>query len=164
MSPSRNSRKTNFLASLPAVSLDSETCDITSRSKFNFSYFTVQAAGQNFCDWSGNDLAQMLTKLHEYTKFPLSHWKRQRAGNHAILEIYEEGFPKKSEFTHPKHVPSQAMWGRFRLEQAVRLVGFVLPDDYHDKAHARTGVRFDCNCFYVVFLDAEHKFYLTEKK
>ncbi len=63
-----------------------------------------------------------------------------------------------------KSIPIEAKWGRFRLKSKVRLVGFVIPEEFHDKIHEKTGLRFDKNTFYVVFLDKEHKFYKVEKQ
>lgn len=61
-------------------------------------------------------------------------------------------------------VPIEAWWGRFRLENKVRLIGFVLPDE-HDGKEQKTGsnIRFDKNTFYIVFLDKNHQFYEVEK-
>ena len=161
---SENSRKDRFLASIPEASIDLPEDTLTKRCKFNFSYFCKQVAGQSFAEWDHRDLIRLLEKLREYSTMPLSHWQNQRvgAGGNSVLEIYG-AFPQKSDFSHPKHVPHQARWGRFRLEQAVRLVGFVLPPGYHDQVHP-CGSRYDCNTFYVVFLDADHRFYLSAKE
>jgi hypothetical protein len=155
----KSDRKAKYLANLPQCSLDSETDPLTSKCKFNFAYFEKQTASQSFDEWSREKLCKLLDKLKEYSQQPLSYWMHQRIGKSGmVLSIYE-AFPTKSEFTRPKHVPHQARWGRFRLEWDDRLVGFVVPNSYHGKAHAGTGERFDCNTFYVVFLDENHKFY-----
>jgi hypothetical protein len=83
-------------------------------------------------------------------------------GGGTVLSIYG-AFPQKSKFCHPKHVPHQVCWGRFRLDFSGRLVGFILPAEYDGKYHAKTGKRFDCNTFYVVFLDANHSFYIGKE-
>lgn len=160
-----NSKKDKFLASIPRASIELESDNLTIKCKFNFAYFTKQAAGQSFEEWDRLQLTKFLDKLKDYSQQPLVHWMNQRIGskNGRVLSLYDE-FPKHSEFTHPDHVPHQARWGRFRLESAARLIGFVLPGTFADKAHPKTGVRFDCNTFYVVFLDANHKFYKTETK
>jgi hypothetical protein len=71
--------------------------------------------------------------------------------------------PSKSAFKFPKNVPHQAQWARFRLENKVRLIGFVVPGKYKDKRHAKTKKRFDGNTFYVVFPDKNHLFYKMKK-
>lgn len=153
-----------FLAALPATSIELEDNDLTIRCKFNFSYFTVQEKSQSFGDWSQNELVKLLEKLKNYSGKSLNDWKNESAGKSGkVLSIYGK-FPNKSEFSMPTHVPSEAEWGRFRLEQSVRLVGFVLPSSFHQTPHRKTGVHFDCNTFYIVFLDRDHKFYLTETK
>ena len=160
---SGNTRKANFLASIPVASIDASEDTITTRCKFNFSYFDKQDAGQAFDEWPDGQLAKLFDKLRDYSKESLTHWTKEAVGKSgSVLAIYG-GFPQRSDFTLPKHVPHQARWGRFRLEQAVRLVGFVLPDDYRDKIHS-SGVAFDCNTFYVVFLDANHVFYKSEAR
>lgn len=77
-----------------------------------------------------------------------------------MLAIYGD-FPKKSDFKHPKHVPHQVKWARFRLESADRLVGFIVPYSYDGKTHSTTNFKFDYNTFYVVFLDENHRFWLS---
>ena len=160
-----NSKKDSFIAGIPICSLDSATNKLTEKCKFNFAYFDKQAAGQDFHEWPEGKLHKLLNKLKEYSAESLKHWTFQPVGSSGtVLEIYG-AFPKgKSDFTHPAHVPHQAQWGRFRLDSATRLVGFVVPHEYHGTAHVQTGERFDGNTFYVVFLDAGHRFYKTEKK
>ncbi len=134
--------------------------------KFNFSYFDPnQDAGQNFREWNHKQLYELLEKIKEYTTKPLDYWRSQRAGKSGlkVLAIYGK-FPPKSDFTHPKHIPHQAQWGRFRLGSKLRLVGFTIPTELHKSLHKKTGEFFDKNIFYVVFLDRDHRFYLTEKK
>jgi hypothetical protein len=166
MSKFRNEKKHNFLADLAArPSLNDRNNDLTTRSKFNFSYFdSSQDAGQKFSDWTHKQLCDLLEKLKNYTTKSLDYWRNERAGGGGlkVLEIYE-GFPLKSEFDEPKSISHQAKWGRFRLGWKIRLVGFTIPTELHNTLH-KTGEFFDKNTFYVVFLDRDHKFYLTEKK
>lgn len=165
MSRFGNSAREQFLGGFLEASLHADHDDLTVRCKFNFSYFDVQAAGQDFDDWEYGQLVKLLNKLKEYSRESLSHWRAQPVGAAGtVLAVYGD-FPKrKSDFEMPQHVPKEAQWGRFRLESAVRLVGFVLPGACSDKVHPVTKQKFDCNTFYVVFLDAKHKFYKTEKK
>lgn len=162
---SRNNKKDAFLASIPQTSLDSHGDKLSEKCKFNFAYFdNSQEAGQHFSDWSRDELSKLLDKLKDFSRETLQYWTRQPigSGRHRsnVLEVYG-GFPTNSDFVHPIHVPHQAKWARFRLEQSVRLVGFILPNEYHDIAHSGTGVRFDTNTFYIVFLDKDHRFYIT---
>jgi hypothetical protein len=158
-----NSGKDKFLAQFPIASIDLKEDDLTQRSKFNFSYFVSPPPGQDFSDWSHDDLIKLLGRLKDFSKRPLGYWKKMPAGKSgSVLAIYGD-FPKKSGFAFPKHVPHQARWARFRLDWAARLVGFVVPDNYHDSVH-ECGSRFDCNTFYVVFLDNNHEFWKNELK
>lgn len=72
-----------------------------------------------------------------------------------------EVFQKKSDFKHPLYVPFEAQWARFRINNLSRLIGFVIPAKSHAKQHSTTHEYFDKNTFYVVFLDRNHRFYLT---
>ena len=162
-----NTKTERFLKELSELpSMEGKNNDLTLRSKFNFSYFdSSQDCGQNFHDLSIKQLCDLLIKLKNYTTKPLGYWMNQRAGSGSlkILEIYG-GFPKISDFTRPKHVPHQAQWGRFRLGSKFRLAGFLVPSELHKTPHVKTLELFDKNTFYIVFLDRDHRFYLTEKK
>jgi len=166
MSKYGNRKRTSFLDSIPKTSLDNADDTLTIKCKFNFSYFdNSQDAGDDFSDWSATELTKLLDKMKVFSENSLEYWQNQPigSGKHRsnVFEIYD-GFPVNSDFVYPKHIPHQACWSRFRLESSVRFVGFVIPDEYHDKFHEVTGKRFDKNTFYVVFLDKNHRFYKTK--
>ncbi len=159
----RNTQKTEFLKSIPTASLDSKDDKLASKMKFNFSYIdTTQEAGQNIEDWSEGQLHKFFKKLIDYSRENIEYWKNIRIGSgkkrNSVCVIYGN-FPSNSLFKHPKNVPHQVLWGRFRLEHSVRLIGFVVPNEYHEKRHDGNGKLFDKNTFYVVFLDSLHNFY-----
>lgn len=161
-----NPRKKNFLTNLPRISLDDDSNDLTIRCKFNFSYFdSSQDAGQDFKDWKLSQLIELLNKLRDFSRKPLFYWQNERCGGGGlkVLEIYGS-FPNKSKFVHPKFVPHQVKWGRFRLGSKIRLAGFTIPTELHGRQHQKTCVFFDQNTFYIVFFDQDHKFYLSEQK
>lgn len=162
-----NSRKDSFLSNLNTSSIYSEKDRISTKSKFNFAYFdNSQPAGKDFSQLSHDDLAKLLVKLKEYSKETLIHWQKMPIGRKSghVLEIYGS-FPvkTKTQFIEPKHVPHQAQWGRFRLDNDARLVGFVLPAELHRQLQVSANEFFDCNTFYVVFYDDDHKFYLPSR-
>lgn len=156
----RNRRKEKFLRDISRFpSLYDASCDIPKRCKFNFSYFdSSQIAGQDFSDWTKEQIVNLLNSLKEYCKKTIF----QLCDGGRPLVIYRS-FPKVSDFIHPNNVPHQAQWGRFKLGGKVRLVGFTIPGELHNTRHEGTGELFDKNTFYVVFLDKDHKFYITEK-
>ncbi|AUU89530.1 hypothetical protein C2U55_10780 [Enterobacteriaceae bacterium ENNIH3] len=159
----KNKRKTAFLVNLPTISLESG--EIVERCKFNFSFFDcTQPHGQNFDDWSHNELVKLMDKLKNYSESSLENWRHKRVGGGGlkVFEIYGD-FPKNSNFVHPKHVPHDVSWARFRLENLVRLVGFVVPKGFKCAENVNLSQPFDSNTFYVVFLDRDHKFYVTEE-
>ena len=154
-----NTRKKKALKRLDIVSLEDDDNDLTRRSKYNFSYFDhSQAAGQDFSQLSEKQLHDLINSLKEFGKFPLHHWELEKR-----LVIYGK-FPTVTEFVHPRHVPHQACWGRFRLGNKTRLVGFIIPPQLHGKAHPKTRELYDKNTFYIVFIDKNHLFWKTEKR
>jgi hypothetical protein len=159
----KNHRKEGFLASIPIISLLDSNNDLTKRCKFNFSYFDVQdSISQDFHEWDREELAKLLNKLKEYSKFTLDHWTRQKVGNYPVFAIYDQ-FPTNTDFTQPKHIPHQVEWARFHLENLVRVIGFVIPAEFQNKYHETTHMLFDRNTFYIVYLDRDHRFYKTER-
>lgn len=165
----KNPKKDSFLSKIITSSIDNKEDILTKRCKFNFHYMDfTQSAGQKFEEWNHDQLVKFLDKLKNYSEQSLNHWMhvKQRTSshkrNHHVLEVYGD-FPRNSEFIHPKHVPHQARWARFRLESEMRLIGFIIPDEFHYTRHPGTDLLFDCNTFYVVFLDKKHKFYITKK-
>lgn len=159
-----NSRKDSFLDSIPKASIEAEGDVLTVKCKFNFAYFDVQAAGQSFDQWSADERLELLTKLKDYSKESLEYWRTRPIGKSGtVLAIYEK-FPNSSKFFHPKHVPHEAHWGRFRLDHSGRMVGFVIPKKFDGVTHPKTKRPYDCNTFYVVFLDKNHDFYLGKDK
>lgn len=158
----KNHKKEGFLASIPTISLEDFTNDLTTRCKFNFSYFHVEdSISQDFHEWDREELAKLLNKLKEYSKFTLEHWTRKTVGRYPVFAIYDE-FPTNTDFTKPNHIPHQAEWARFHLENLVRVIGFVIPAEYHNNPHPTTRMLYDKNTFYVVYLDKDHRFYKTD--
>ena len=159
-----NQKRAAFLAKIPTASIELSTDTLAKRAKFNFSYFTVQeSAGQNFNDLNEGELITLYEKLKNFSKESLDHWEKMPIGKKSghVLEIYGK-FPAKSSFTEPDHIPHQALWASFRIDSSTRLVGFVLPKKFSGQKH-ECGFSFDCNTFYVVFIDKHHEFYLLKK-
>lgn len=159
-------RKNSFLESMPLSILDSQSDQLTVKCKFNFSYIDFsQGAGQSFDQWSKKQLIELLDKLKCYSGEALKHWMKTPIGSGKkrgqVLAVYGK-FPSKSDFIHPKYIPADVRWARFRLESDSRLVGFIIPEDKNGTLHSKTKQRFDSNTFYVVFLDEQHKFYKSK--
>ncbi|WP_147432363.1 hypothetical protein [Pararobbsia silviterrae] len=159
-----NKQKASHFSNIPITGLMSDGDTLTLRCKFNFSYFCTQGNhGKAFSDLSKEEMEDLFQKLLDFCRAPLMHWQKQKHGISTTLAIYEK-FPTMSDFTHPKHVPHDVHWGRFRLSKEVRLVGFVVPPDLSKAYHQKTNVLFDCNTFYIVFLDCNHGFYKSKNK
>jgi len=159
----KNAKKTSKLDLISRiVSLADKEEKLSQRCKFNFHYFTKQAAGQDFSGWTHLELIDLLEKIKNFSEKSLKDWEKTPTGSNGalhILEIYTR-FPDNTDFSEPSHIPVEAKWARFRIKQKVRLIGFVIPEGV--KPHEESEVVFDSNTFYVVFLDRDHKFWKTE--
>ena len=105
----KNSRARSFLENMPTASIDSAECMLAMRCKFNFKYFdNSQDAGQDFSDWTKENICELLNKLKHYSDKSLAEWTHTKigAGRNHVLEIYG-ALPNKSDFSWPRHVPHQ---------------------------------------------------------
>lgn len=155
-----NPAKLHFIGQFPDKLIEHDSDKLKDNIKFSFQYFdNSQEAGQDFNQWTKEQLEKLLNKLKHYSSNTISHWKNQRVGSGGlkILEIYKK-FPTKSDFVHPKHIPLDVSWARFRMESDMRLIGFLVPPDI--AVHSNLNP----NIFYIVFLDQYHKFYQSEEK
>lgn len=162
----RNSKKDSKIANFPqSVVVNS---GIEQRCKFNFSYFDSNAPSSEFLALGIENLSDLMIKLKEFTKVPLTSWIEPCKKHNSLLEIYGNFPPSnKTKFTYPSHVPADVKWGRFRLSGEVRLIGFTIPDELHNRPSKdgnQNSFLFDKNTFYVVFLDLNHEFWISEKK
>ena len=64
----RNYAKESFLSQIPTTSLESAGNSLAEKCKFNFAYFDIQPAGQDFCDWTSDQQTKLFNKLKYYTK------------------------------------------------------------------------------------------------
>ena len=100
--------------------------------------------GQTFEDWeNGKLLALAVTKLQAVCGLT-----RIEATKQQIIKEYPQGeFPSKSDFYHPKYIPNDIAWCSMHIQGKECVIGY-----------------FEENIFNVVFLDKDHKFWITEKK
>jgi hypothetical protein len=126
---------------------------------FSFEYFDCsQSAGQDFGHWSHDQLTKLMNKLKNYSQKTKEEWMKERIGGRGlrVLTVYGS-FPENSSFHHPQHIPGDVDWARFRLENRVRLIGFLIPPNAIQFFNLRQ------NVFYIAFLDKDHKFYQIEE-
>jgi hypothetical protein len=100
--------------------------------------------GQRLSDWDDiGILSQAIETLWGYCGESLVS-----QSNNKKFTIYGDFPPKdKTDFTHPKHVPEDARWARIHITGKICVIGHVVR-----------------NIFNVVFLDMEHRFWISEKK
>lgn len=155
-----NHKKAAFLLKIPKTEI--ESCGIMKFMKFNFKFFdSEQNPASSFDDLSEEEAKKLLKKLVSFSGKSLHEWSTENAGGKGLTVYSRYGdFPKSSDFVHPTHVPHDAQWGRFRLGNKYRLVGFVITDALNGTF--KEGFCYEKNTFYAVFIDKEHKFYKTE--
>ncbi|MDR0971127.1 MAG: hypothetical protein LBM25_01920 [Bacteroidales bacterium] len=100
--------------------------------------------GQSFEEWEEEKLlALAINKLRavcQLTKIEATHQQ--------IIKEYPKGiFPPNTEFYHPKHIPEDISWCSMHIQGKECVIGY-----------------FKDNIFNIVFLDKNHKFWITEKK
>lgn len=106
----------------------------------NFKNFDA-SQGQTFGDWEKAGLLSLaLERWREHCKQSLQQCKGSK------FKVYGS-FPPNTAFKHPKHVPPDAQWASMHIQGKECVAGHVIGD-----------------VFYVVFLDSEHQFWITEKK
>lgn len=99
--------------------------------------------GQSLSEWEEmNILSKGIETLIGYCGSSIHEKKSDK------FTIYGPFPPKnKTEFYHPKHVPEDAEWARIHVNGRICIIGHVVR-----------------NVFNIVFLDKEHKFWISEKK
>lgn len=104
----------------------------------------LQNAGQTYKDWQKEELlAYMLEKFGYINGLNIIEAQQQ-----GLLTLYGD-FPLKSDFKIPPHISGNVTWAAIKniKGQKARIAGHIIE-----------------NVFYVVFLDKNHKFFITEKK
>jgi len=158
MTKKTNSLKNKFIAKINQCDVENEKNKFRNNISFDFQFFdNSQDACQDFKDLSREQLFKLIDKLKEYCKNTPTYWQNRRigAGGRKVFVIYG-AFPEYSDFEHPKHVPLDVDWARFRLESDMRLIGFMVNE--------KTCEQFSIckNVFHVVFLDPNHGFYKSK--
>lgn len=113
---------------------------------FSFKDFDIKQVppGQSYENWQEDKLlAYMLQKFGHICCLNIVEAQQQK-----VLKIYGD-FPDKTDFKQPQHINDDVDWAVVMdiKGQKGRVAGHIMG-----------------NIFYVVFLDQEHRFYITEKK
>jgi hypothetical protein len=101
--------------------------------------------GQSFSEWEQEKILSLaVNKLHEVCNLTKMEVTKQQ-----IVKEYPKGvFPPNSDFTEPKHItPPVTSWCSMHIQGKECVIGY-----------------FEDNIFYIVFLDKDHRFWITEKK
>lgn len=113
---------------------------------FSFKDFDIKQIppGQSYENWQDDKLlAYMLQKFGHVCGLNIVEAQQQK-----VLKIYDS-FPVATDFKSPQHIIEEVNWAVIMdiKGQKGRVVGHIIG-----------------NVFYVVFLDQEHRFYITDKK
>lgn len=163
MSRFNNNRKQASLAKIAKTVI--ENSGIESKCKFNFSYFDSTPPSIDFDKCTKKVLSDLLKKIKEFTKDSLISLLRPWDNHNSPLIIYDKfPDPSKTNYEYPTHVPADVKWARLRIDAKTRLIGFIIPDEFHNRKAEHNDFFYDKNTFYVVFLDLEHKFWISKKK
>ena len=159
----KNKKTQAFLDNLPKISIDDVDDKLTDRCKFNFHYLSDKPPAATISEYGET----LLEKLRTFSEHSLSHWETTRHSGSAnnFYLVYYDSYPAeaKTAFAYPKNVPADVRWARFILSGKQRLIGFVIPEARHGQFHPKTGVQFDKNTFYCVFIDLKHKFWIVNE-
>jgi hypothetical protein len=113
---------------------------------FSFKDFDVRQIppGQIYADWEEERLlSAFCKKMEDVCKMNIVEAQQQ-----GVLKIYGD-FPTESEFKHSQYIADDVKWAVIMdiKGQKGRVAGHLIE-----------------NVFYVVFLDKDHRFYITKKK
>ncbi|MEZ4686649.1 MAG: hypothetical protein R3B47_11460 [Bacteroidia bacterium] len=100
--------------------------------------------GQTIKEWEELGL---LEKLFEKLAGISSMTVREATSSQTIKQYSKVSFPPKSDFYHPKHVPQGVIWCSVHLQGKECIAGYL-----------------EDNIFYIVFLDKDHRFWISTKK
>lgn len=145
MSKNRNSqikgKSERKALGLAKVSYNEEALDKLGQNFVVSFQYLDRNQGQDFEDWEKEGLlVNLLNTLRDYCSQPIY----KQFGN----KFKEYGsFPIKSKFKHPEHVPEDVNWASLHITGRVCLGGHIYE-----------------NIFYVVFLDKNHEFWISDKK
>lgn len=100
--------------------------------------------GQSFEEWEHEQLlALAISKLREICQLTVGQAIAQK-----VIKTYTKvDFPPESGFVHPKHVLPDVIWCTMHIQGKECVIGY-----------------FEDNIFQIVFLDKDHRFWITEKK
>lgn len=143
------SRKRNFKQRPESVREERKVSSI--RKLLTFSFKDIDEtqpsnAPQSIKSWNDEGLLKpFLERLRDLSKLT-----RDEACKQQKIKIYGD-FPAKAktDFFHPRHVDEHVAWGVINSVggQKGRIAGYIVE-----------------STFYVVFLDKEHRFFISEKK
>lgn len=100
--------------------------------------------GQSFEEWEKRSLLALAIKKLQ----GVCSLTRLEATRQQIIKEYPQGtFPDKSDFYHPKHISKDISWCSMHIQGKECVIGYFVN-----------------HIFYVVFLDKDHRFWISVKR
>lgn len=115
--------------------------------KILFSFKNLDTSqGQKIEEWEEDKiLSRAVDRIRHISDKTVTEAEKDK-----LLRIYG-GFPKPSEFKHPKHISNEANWARISIQGKERIIGELI-------------VNLNLVVFSVIFLDKDHGFWPTKLK
>lgn len=146
MSPKRKRSNRKRLGRIENIREERKTNEEYPKMLFSFKDFDRNQAppGQTYEEWQDAELLAYMLEKFGY----ICELNRNEAIRNGYIKIYGN-FPPKSDFEPPNHIAQDVQWAVVMniKGQKGRVAGHIIE-----------------HVFYVVFLDKDHRFYISTKK
>lgn len=146
------------------------TKELIDSCSFNFFFLTEDQSVEEstIAYWEKEGLfSKHLSKIQNFSK----HSLKQLLADQNFRKLFKclrdkSAQPSNARLSMPSAVPSCAEWYEFHLGGLQRLIGFVMPGQFHGEKFPGVDSEFSINknTFYVVFFDGAHDFWPSKLK
>ena len=146
------------------------TKDLIDSCSFNFFFLTEdkRVEESTIAYWEKEALlSKHLTKLQSYSKRSLKGMLCDKSMRGMLKCLRDKSTqPSDARLHMPKLIPACAEWYEFHLGGQQRLIGFIMPGEFHNEKFPDVDSEFTVNknTFYVVFFDGGHDFWPSKMK
>lgn len=163
-----NTRKKKQVKALSGQILP--TKDLIDSFSFNFFFLTEDQSVEEstIAYWEKEGLlSKHLSKLQNYSKRSLKGMMSDKGMRGMFKPLRDKSAqPAKARLHMPSKVPSCGEWYEFHLGGKQRLIGFVMPGEFHGETFPGVDSEFTIskNTFYVIYFDGGHDFWPSKLK
>lgn len=146
------------------------TKNLIDSCSFNFFFLTEDKSVEEstIAYWEKEGLlSKHLTKLQSYSKSSLKNMLCDQGMSRMFKCLRDKSAqPSDARLHMPSAVPTCAEWYEFHLGGLQRLIGFIMPGEFHNEKFPNVDSEFmvNKNTFYVVFFDGAHDFWPSKLK